>query len=450
MRYDVAVVGGGTTGVCAAIAAARGGADVLLVEANGFLGGNAANGLAWLGFHSIDHKWMVRGIPLEIIERVRALGGATEFRFDPICGSCAGVDPTYLKIALARMARDAGVHVRLHSMFAGISREGDGWAIELCEKRGRLNRSADILIDCTDTADAAFAAGARFRFGREADGKSQVSSCVIRVAGVDMDAFCAYFADHPDQLRPFQLTHAEKRALVDDMRSTPVFVMGAFPDIIARARADGLAYPRDRLIGTGNALTGELTLVASRVENVDPSDTLAHTSAEFEGLDQTLVIMRLLNEYLPGCQSARLMCSGHTIGVRETLHMRGRYSLTSDDLLRPRAFPDAIACGAYHLDIHSPDHAGLETRKPRPYGVPFRVCQPDNIENLLVAGRCVSADQGAQSSLRVIPILGAIGQACGTAAALAALANATVSALDAALIRRRLIADGAMIMEDGK
>lgn len=445
MRYQVTIVGGGTTGVCAALAAARGGARVLLIDGNGFLGGNASNGLSWLGFHTLEGKPIIGGIPKEIITILQESGGATEFRFDPICGSCVGVDPTYLKMTLQQMVRESGIDLRLHTfLYKAVCTDGI-WQLSVCDKSGAHTIETDILIDCTDNADAACSAGVPFDFGRSSDGQPQVSSSIIRVGNIDMDRFCAYFKDHPDQLRPFPLTREEQRRLVDGMRSAPIFVLGAFEQIISRAIADGVDYPRSRLIGTGNALTGELTLVASRVENVHPEDCAGYTDAEMEGLDQTKGIMRLLREYLPGCENARLIGSGHTIGLRETRHLRGIYHMTAEDLLKGRDFEDTIAHGAYHLDIHTPDNNGLETRKSTPYSIPFRICRTDRYNNLLVAGRCVSADQDAQSSLRVIPILGAIGQACGTAAAMCAQACIPVSNVCISALQETLRRDGCII-----
>ena len=211
-----------------------------------------------------------------------------------------------------------------------------------------------------------------------------------------------------------------------------------------KALADGVDYPRDRLIGTGNALSGELVLVASRVENVNPNDTENYTHAEMEGLAQTVGIMDLLHHYLPGCKHAHLISVGHSIGVRETRHMSGRYRLTGEDLMNAKSFEDTIAHGAYHLDVHSPDHKGLESQTPKPYSIPFRICQPIGIDRLLLAGRSVAADQAAESSLRVIPILGAIGQACGTAAALAKSHGGSTDAVKTEELIAALVHSGAM------
>ena len=445
MKYQIAVIGGGTTGVCAALAAARTGAKVLLVDINGFLGGNAANGLAWLGFHSLDGRRMIGGIPWEMIQALQTMGGATEFRMDPICGSCVGVNPGILKILLHRMVREANIDVRLHSMFLDISPMMDGWRFLLAEKQGKIEIDAETVIDCTDTGDVAERAGVPMHFGREQDGHSQVSSSIIRVSNVDMDAFTRYFKEHPDQLRPFPLSEEEEHRLVASMRTAPIFVMGAFKDIIAQAVQSGADYPRDKLIGTGNALTGELTLVASRVEDVNPNDTVKYSKDEMAGLEQTMGILELLRKYIPGCAHAELSGTGHTIGIRETRHMEGRYLLTGEDLVQGKEFEDTIAHGAYHLDIHSPDHHGLETRKPMPYSIPFRICQPRAVDRLLVAGRTVSASHTAESSIRVIPILGAIGEACGAASGLAAADGVSVSQIDIKKIQAYLRSQNAIL-----
>lgn len=185
-------------------------------------------------------------------------------------------------------------------------------------------------------------------------------------------------------------------------------------------------------------------LVASRVENVNPNDTENYTHAEMEGLAQTVGIMDLLHHYLPGCKHAHLISVGHSIGVRETRHMSGRYRLTGEDLMNAKSFEDTIAHGAYHLDVHSPDHKGLESQTPKPYSIPFRICQPIGIDRLLLAGRSVAADQAAESSLRVIPILGAIGQACGTAAALAKSHGGSTDAVKTEELIAALVHSGAM------
>lgn len=445
--YDAVVVGGGTTGICAALAAARGGARTAVVESTGYLGGTAVTGLPWLGFHSIQtHTQVVAGIPLEIIERLRSMDAATEFCFDPICGSAVGVNPTMLKLVLAQMCREAGIALHLHSLCTAVETCTEkAQSILIHNKQGCQRISSRVLIDCTDSGDAAAMAGAQWHFGRETDGKVQVASYLLQVGDIDVAQMAAYFRSRPDQLRPFRLEEGELAALIERMPTAPVFVMGAFPEIIAQARAEGCRYPRDRFVGTGCALTGELLLVGSRVEDVNPNDAQSYTEAELTGVAQIQSILDLMRNYLPGCKNARVIGSSHSVGLRETRHILGDYTLTGEDLMAGTTFDDVIALGAYHLDVHSPDHPGLETKKPKVYGVPFRCLLPAGVSGLLIAGRAISANTQAQSSTRVIPISGAQGQAAGEAAAMALAMGVAPREIPVRELSDRLTRSGAIL-----
>ncbi len=447
-EYDVIVVGGGTTGVCAAVAAARSGAKTALFELQGFLGGNACNGMAWYGFHAAgSFEQVVGGLPLEIIERLREIDGASEFCPDPVAGSMVQVNTTLLKLVLAEMCLESGVEVHLHSMLTGVPECGKERQIITVQSRLETFRFASrVLIDCTDSADAAAAAGADYIRGRESDGKMQVASSTLFVSGVDMDELLAYFDEHPDELRPIPVPEDELRALVKRMHSVPVFGMGAFPTLIAKAKREGLTdYPRDRLVGQAFVRTGEMMLVASRVEDADPDDERAYTRSELTGTLQMKATLKLLREYLPGCRNARISGSGHTIGLRETRHIAGDYTLTGGDLLDGKEFPDCVARGAYHLDVHSPDHPGIETGRPPVYQIPYRSMLPKGLDGLLVAGRCYSQDQAAQASTRVIPIAGASGQAVGTAAGLAVRSHCPPREVDVSVLLDTLKKNGAIL-----
>lgn len=447
-KYDVVVVGGGTTGVCAAIAASRAGAKTALIEIQGFLGGNACNGMAWYGFHSVgDYQQVVAGLPLEIIERLREMDGASEFCPDPVAGSMVQVNTTLLKFVCAKMCMESGVALYLHSMMTEVKECTKNRQIILVQSK--LNKTlfeSKVLIDCTDSGDVAVAAGAQWHQGREADGKMQVASSTLFISGINMEELLAYFDEHPDQLRPIPVPEEELRKLVKRMHTAPVFGMGAFPELIAKAKAEGLTdYPRDRLVGQAFVRTGEMMLVASRVENADPNDVGAYTKAELTGTLQMEATLKLLRNYLPGCKNARISGSGHTLGIRETRHVIGEYYLTEKDLLAGTKFEDCIALGAYHLDVHSPDHQGIETGHPPVYQIPYRTMLPQDIEGILIAGRACSANQSAQASIRVIPIAAATGEAAGLAAALAVKNNISPRAVDIKLLRNELKINNALV-----
>lgn len=446
--YDVVVIGGGTTGTTAALAAARSGARVALVEKYGFLGGNALIGLPWIGFHSFaERDFVVRGIPLEIVRRLQGTGGATEFLLDPVVSSAVGINPSLLMMTLAEMVAEDGVDVFLHSLAIGVEMSGERVAnLHIQTRQGIVQLQAMAFIDATDSGDVCVLAGAEWEYGRRHDNKVQVASCANVVGDVNMDQLISYFESRPDQMRPFPLTEEAKDYLVGLLRKTDLFVMGAFPELIAQAKADGVDYDRSHLIGVAFPKQREIMLVASRVENVDLNDVKNITAAELSGHRQIRGIMEFVNNYMPGGKAARLVHTGHQIGVRESRHIRGDYYLKGEDLMSGTLFEDTIACGAYHLDIHSPDSKGnAPFRQPPTYGIPYRSLIPGKLENVLVAGRSISADHDALSSTRVIPISGAQGEAAGTAAAIALASAGRTRAVNPTLLVETLQRNGAHV-----
>jgi hypothetical protein len=443
--YDVIVVGGGTTGVAAAIASARHGAKTAIVESLAFLGGNAVNIPAWMGFHNLQGQQVVRGIAWELIEKLRQVGGATQTYLDPITSSVTGTSGNWVKMIVTQEVAAAGVAVWLQSLAVEVLVERVNDRSRVCgvyvfNREGLHLYQAKVIVDCTDTGEIARMAGAGMIRGRSGDHKVQVSSWTVTVGDVNFEKLLAYFAANPDQIRPFPLKDPE--ALLDQMHQAEVFVMGSFKRLIQQAQADGLPLPRDIFPAVAFPKIGEVMHVASRVENVDPNDAANNARAQIEGMRQTQLWMEFLQRYVPGCERCRLVTTPSHIGIRETNHLDGEYLLTKEDLMTGRAFDDVIALGGYHLDIHTPDHAGLETSHPPTYQIPYRCLVPKGVDGLLVAGRAISATHEAQSSTRVIPISMAQGQAAGVAAALAARKNVNPREVDIHELQELLIADG--------
>ena len=444
--YDVIVIGGGTTGFAAAIAAARNGVRTALVEYNSFLGGNAANanGLGFLGFHNKQKQSVVRGIALEMVQRLQSLGGASEFYFDPITSDLVAINGNWMKIVMMEMVAESGVNLYLRSLASQVqSRNKTLDAIYIVNKQGCQELRAKAFVDATDTADIAVMSGADYVVGRERDHKVQVSSFCFRVGNLDFKEILDYFSEHPDQIRPF---HLEKHVLDDllkQMHSAP-FITGGLTDLVAKAIEDGIDFPNDRLCGCWYPEEREALIVASRVENVDPNNVTEYSQSEKVGQLQVKEIMKFIHNYMPGGKNARLVATGHQIGVRETRHIVGEYELTLEDLLQGKMFNDAIALGAYHVDIHTPDGKGLAPFLPLPtYSIPYRALLPKNVDNLLVAGRCISATHEVEASTRVIPIGMALGEAAGTAAALSARQNTKPKSLNVRHLQEMLVQQGA-------
>lgn len=440
--FDAVVIGGGTTGVCAALAAARNGAATALVEKEGFVGGTATLGLPWMAVVTEQGTPMIGGLVAEILGRLRARGGAGDYHLDPICQSTVWVEPTQLKILLLDMLREAGVTLYLHATLASVAQ---GTAYVLCAD-GMHAFDAPVIIDCTDAGAAAHMAGAASSLGRDGDHKVQAASATILVGGVDARAMIAYFKARPDQMRPFTLAPERLQGLVSRLDDAPCIVLGAFRDLVAEARQAGIDFPRERLIGVLFPARGEIVVVASRVEDAYVTDPEHHTRAECAGYAQLPAILRFIREYMPGGAQARILQSGYTLGIRESRHTVCDAVMTGEDFLAGCIPEDSIALGCYHIDIHSPDHKDLAPlTQPPVYGIPYRSMLPKGIDGMLIAGRAMGADHFAEAAVRVIPILAAAGQAAGTAAALAVRAGVAPRAVDVALLRQTLSAQGAIL-----
>ena len=453
LEYDVVVVGGGTTGVFAAIAAARHGARVALVEESGFLGGTATTGLPWMAFHNYKtRKRIIGGLPYETIEKLWQIDGASEFVLDPIVESTIYVNPSLLKIVLASMVREAGVDVFLHSIGNNVTLNGSTiTGVYIQNREGCQYLKAKVVVDCTDCCNVAYKAGAEIRFGRETDSRTQVSSTVFTVGNINTKELIAFFKENPDQLRPHKLPQNELVSLVNSLDKVPLFSIGAFRELFKKAELEGLDLPRDSMIGIVHPHEDEIMLVTTRIEGVDPLNEISFSSSEMEGYEQIPNIMRFVKEYMPGGKNARIISTGHTIGMRETYHIVGEYTLSADDILKGIIHGDAIAIGSYYMDIHSPDNKGLEHMvKPPIYTIPYRSLIPQNVDGLIVAGRCISATHEAISAFRVIPIVGTIGQAAGTAAAMSVFRACLPRKLSVNDLRNTLKKDGVILEEVAK
>lgn len=445
--FDVVVIGGGTTGSCAAVAAARGGARTAIVEYFNFLGGTATCGLPWMNMESRDGHEVIKGIPREIVERLREKGGALESHLDPFCESTTVINPTQLKMVLGEMMKEASVKVFFHSLAIGVEMAGKACTgVYIQNKQGCQLLKAKVVIDCTDTGDVAVMAGAEYTVGRKSDNKVQISSTVFTIGDINMEQLISYFERNKWEMRPHGkvIPEAEYDGLVSRLRTAPAIVLGAFKSLIAQAKSEGIAYERDRFIGVALPRSNEILTVAPRIEGVDPNDVENISAAELEGYSQIAGIMEFVKKYLPGGENARIVASGHHIGIRETKHIVGEYMLTGRDLLEAKQFDDVIAVASYHLDIHSPDNNGLAPYKRTSiYQIPYRSLLPKGVEGVLVAGRCVSADHDALSAIRVIPISAAEGHAAGTAAAIAVKNGVAPGQIEVKELQQKLVDENA-------
>jgi hypothetical protein len=449
--YDLIVVGGGVSGSAAAIAAARAETRVLLVEEQGFLGGSlTAMGVGpMMSFHNPAGEQVVRGIPDELIRRLQARGASPGHIPDTTtyCSTVTPFESEELKIELETMLTEAGGQLLYHTQLAAADMDGDRIAaVVVCNKAGLTALRAKVYVDATGDADLAARAGVPFHHGRAADGLAQPMTMNLKLANVDTSAIRAYARRHPEDFLWHPLGAAEGlRRLETSPRLSLAGFLGAWQ--AARERGE-VEVPRDQVLFFETPIPGVVIVNTSRIAGLDATDPFQLSRAETIGRRQCAQIFRFLREYAPGFAQAVRMDTAAKIGVRETRHIAGLYQLTAEDLTNAREFPDAIALGGYPIDIHAPSAAMTITTHLRPdtrYQIPLRSLLVARPANLLVVGRGISATHEAAAAFRVTPIAMAIGQAGGVTAAEAARRNVSPAQVPFAVIRERLVQQGAQL-----
>jgi hypothetical protein len=444
--YDVIVMGGGPSGTMAGIAAARSGARTLVVEQHGFFGGSlTAMGVGpMMSFHNNAGVQVVEGLPQELIERLIARGASPGHVEDSTtyCTTVTPFDSEYLKIELEQMLREAGADVLFHTQLGDVQLDGDGRITEvvLCNKAGLTAYSASVFVDASGDGDLAARAGAQFVMGREEDAATQPMTMNLKVANVDTERVRRYALDHPGD---FIFAHGVEQGLAR-LRRTPRLSLAGFKKAWEAAKARGeVDVPRDHVLFFETATPGVVIVNTSRVQGLDATDPAQLSNAEMIGRQQCAQIFDFLRRHCPGFENAVRMDASPQIGVRESRHVRGLYTLTAEDLADQRIFPDPVALGGYPIDIHSPASAETDSihfAEGTTYQIPMRSLLVAKPENLVIAGRCISATHEAMAAFRVTPIAMAIGQAAGTIAAAAVRMRTVPARVHYAEVRKELLA----------
>lgn len=449
VKTQVLVVGAGAAGLNAAIAAARNGADTLLVESSGFLGGISAT-LPWLGFHDRDYRQIVKGQAAEIVERLVAMQAASGYVLDPKCGSAVSLDNHVWKCLAMQLVKDSGVKLMMHTYVVDTIRQGDRIAGIIVEhKTGRQEIYADITIDCSGDGDIAARGGVAWKKGRTGDGLVQAPTLVFRLGGVDREGFLQGCRDprlnYREWLQPYPELLAKMLRRLDKMS---VIICGGFAPLVQAAMQAGeLDVPQTRIVGVKLHRPDQFQVVMTRVLGIDPTSVSSLTDSYIRVYQQIPQLVQFFQHYVPGFSNSYLLEIAPMLGVRESRRIIGDYILTANDLVCGREFDDAVAMGGYHIDIHRPSGTWVDSRNVPAYTIPLRSLIAGGVDGLLMAGKCISATHEAVASTRVIPICMAQGEAVGTAAALAVKQGKTVRELAVSDVRAQLRAQGVEIGE---
>jgi len=446
-KADVLVIGGGPSGLCAAIASARTGANTLLIEKSGYCGGMATAGLVapfMTCYDSGGSIMLIRGLFEEIVNRLIEMGGAIHPSKIPASSAftsyiTAGhihVTPfkaEALKLLADRMLSEVGVNVLYHTSFVDAVTCGDRVKqVIVAKKEGLCAIEPKVVVDCTGDGDCAAAAGVPYTIGN-GNGRIQPATMFFRIGNVDSAKIDADIEANRDNFyRKDGVNYRSLHWWVSKARDAGDWTMNRVSIGLFRGVEED-----------------EWSINTSRIMGIDGTKTDSLTYGEKIGREQVNEIFAFLKKYVPGCENAKLLQSGSTLGIRETRHIEGVKTLTLDDLLNCNVPDDSIMIAANSVDVHGrfgpASNEYITIPEEKYYGIPYGCLVPKNLSNLLTAGRCLSADSEAAGAVRVMPPCMAMGQAAGTAAALSCLNDTDARELNVNVLRNKLEKGGVLL-----
>ena len=436
--YDVVVVGGGTAGVIAAIAAANEGASVALIEQFGALGGSSTGALVTPTMNT-----HVEGVPMNSyivaeLDRLALARGAMSMR-----GVSRYYDPILLPVILEEMAVGAGVSLYLYTDLVDVVKEGRTIVgVFVSDKSGMHVIEGKQFIDCTGDGDLSVMAGAAYTKGNPKTGKNQPISLRYMVSGVDMQAF---HETAPDSVSLWDGC-CYAACTTQDPRTSVERIM-------AEARDNGDLIPEDlaywqvfTLPSRPDTLACNCPEIFDRVDGTSAPDL---TNAQISGKQSAMRLLAFYKKYFKGFENAYISGFASMVGIRESREIATDRILTIAEAKRYAKFDDAVAQTNYPVDIHgfgdeyTNEHVdGIENEKPY-FEIPFGSIVVRDVDNLFVAGRCIGCDFFVQAAIRIIPTVRATGEAAGIAAALCAKEGINAHEIDGVRVHNTMVSRGA-------
>ena len=412
-KYDLIVVGGGISGVAAAVAAARDGISVLLIEKYGCLGGAMSNSLVYpfMKYSMQDEnghkKLLSEGIFTEMRERWKAYGDHSFEMF---------------KLVFDDMVCEAGAEVLFHTtVFKADCSDRRIQRLYAATKSGVIELEADFFVEATGDGELLAMSGCEYQLGRESDGLCQPMTTCFRVSGIDGKLF-------DSELKMLQQKYKEYQA------------------------ANKISNPRENILVFSGICDGVYHFNTTRVIKHNPVDPVEVSRAEMIARKQVGEMMRFFKENSKAFEKSAVVSMATHIGVRESRKLKGVHLLTAEEIKNCVSFEDTIALGNYEIDIHNPAGTGTELyyfKDNEFYQIPYRSLLPKEYDNLLVAGRCLSATHEAHSAVRILPICACLGEAAGTAIAFAKETDTDTHSIDVKSLRERLAKKGAAVFGIG-
>ena len=400
-KYDVVVVGGGPAGIAAALSAAEQGAETVIIERAGTVGGNL----------TLGHV-----APLMGAYRENTMADEINRLLKPGMSPDLVHDFEYAKAVLAKLLADRGVSVKLNaSLSAAVCEHGRITSVVFGTQNGLASVAGSVFVDATGDGVLSQLAGEKIMIGRE-DGKCQPLSVMFTICGIEKGK--QIICRHEEMDTPLSCGIGYLELCRRACKS------GELPGTVNIVRLYDSVYEDEQMVN------------ATQANGYDPLDTDSYTAAQVELRTQVYQVVDFLRNNLDGYQNIRVKDSSDIVGVRESRRVLGKYLLTAEDLIAGRKFADAVVHDAcFSIDIHNPSGAGQSEseglpQQAAPYDIPYRSLVPTVSTNLLLAGRCISGTHRAHASYRVMNICLNIGQAAGIAAALCAREGVSPAALD--------------------
>ena len=413
-KYNLIVAGGGLSGVAAAVSAARAGLEVLLVEKSGCLGGAMSNCLVYPFmpyWTEMDGKkeYLSAGIFEEMRKR------QNEYETSK---SDMNFKPEYFKLVLDDMVNEAKIDVLNHAVIFGVNTdERQIKSVNIALKSGPLTTEADFFVDATGDGDLFAFAGCDYQTGRDNDGLCQPMTTCFRMSGVDVEMY-----------------KKERSAL---------------QELYKNYRKEGkIENPREDILTFLGIGEGIVHFNTTRIVKLDPTNPFDVSKAESMARKQIHEIVKFLKDNSKAFANSSIISVASDIGVRESRKLKGVHILTAEELKDCTKFEDSIALGNYDIDIHNPSGSGTSHyyfKDGEFYTIPYRSLLPKEFDNMLVAGRCISATHEAQASVRIMPICCCMGEAAGTAIGVAYNSGTNLHNVDVNEVQTILVSNGAKL-----